>query len=398
MKYYNKPHFIIKKELQKSSITGIYFSDVITEDILKDICFRITDEYDFTYEFVDNDFEDEVIQKSYNKGRLAVLFFKDEVNFISFSEKDIAGRNSGIQSVPTAYNTFYNCASEKKKLFYYFIHETGNAETDYYLLIYRLMMTVGFKFLNLEKLDNKIYPFTSIDDIMYTRKNNSSKNSSNNSTYITKSGYRDFDIYGKTYGANKYETTMFCYAISKLSINNENITLYEVLEKDLKELPQSCLDVIKQMGKIKVVATDMTLEKKAFVENDSLRSPRYIYNLLDKLGRKKCAFCDCEIPELIQGAHIWPVSNIKKNDLMSQEEKLACATDGNNGLWLCENHHKMFDENLLMINNEGTIVFNSSLNINDLNFVQRITTKYELSKDLMTDQFIKYLTFRNQLI
>lgn len=398
MKYYNKPHFIIKKELQKSSITGIYFSDVITKEVLKDVCFKITNEDDFTYEFVDNDFEDEIIQKSYNKGRLAVLFFKDEVSFISFSEKDIAGRNSGIQSVPTAYNTFYNCTCEKKKLYYYFIHETGNAETDYYLLIYRLMMTVGFKFLNLEKLDNKIYPFTSIDDIMYTRKNNSSKNSSNNSTYITKSGYRDFDIYGKTYGANKYETTMFCYAISKLSVNNENITLYEVLEKDLKELPQSCLDVIKQMGKIKVVATDMTLEKKAFVENDSLRSPRYIYNLLDRLGRKKCAFCDCEIPELIQGAHIWPVSNIKKNDLMSQEEKLACATDGNNGLWLCENHHKMFDENLLMINNKGTIIFNSSLNINDLNFVQRITTKYELSEDLMTEQFIKYLSFRNQLI
>ena len=95
-----------------------------------------------------------------------------------------------------------------------------------------------------------------------------------------------------------------------------------MLEGDLKELPASSLDVLNKMPNITVVPTDMQLEKKELVQNNSLRSPRYIYNLLSHLGRKHCALCNCEIPELIQGAHIWPVSEIKKAPLLSDEEKI----------------------------------------------------------------------------
>ena len=42
------------------------------------------------------------------------------------------------------------------------------------------------------------------------------------------------------------------------------------------------------MGKIEIVPTDITLEKKSFDENNSLRSPRFIFNLFDKYGNKKC--------------------------------------------------------------------------------------------------------------
>lgn len=395
MKNYDKPHFIIKKELQKSSITGIYFKDIITENILKEVTKKITDQESYTVEFVDNDYSDDFLPKSYNKGRMAIMLYKDVVNFISFSEKEIAGRNSGVQSVPTAFNMFYNCKYPKKKLYYYFIHESGNAETDYYLLIYRLMLTIGFNILNPEALNNKIFPFTSIEDIMYSRQINSGRNSSNNSTYITKSGHQQYDVYGKTYGANKYETSMFCYALSKLANPNDNIVLYEVLEKDLKELPQSCLEVISSMGIVKVIPTDMQLEKKVFEENDSLRSPRYIYNLLEKMGRKHCAFCDCEIPELIQGAHVWPVANIKKNQIMNFDKKLECATDGENGLWLCENHHKLFDENIITINDDGILVFDSSLEMKNLEYIQNVTTNIVLPENILTDKFLYYLKMRN---
>ena len=170
------------------------------------------------------------------------------------------------------------------------------------------MKTIGFHFLNDEVLQHKIVPFSSIEDIMFNRRINSGKNKSNNSTYITKSTVSNYDIYGKTYGANKYETSLICYALSMLAKREQRITLYEVLEHDLKELPKSSLNVINGMGVIRVVPTDLQLEKKAFEENNSLRSPRYIYNLLNKLGKKHCAMCGCEIPEIIQGAHIWPVA------------------------------------------------------------------------------------------
>ena len=83
---------------------------------------------------------------------------------------------------------------------------------------------------------------------------------------------------------------------------------------------------------------------------------------------------------------------------MSQEEKISFATDGNNGLWLCENHHKMFDENLLMINSDGTIVFNGDLKNSDITFIQRITTNYELADYVMNEQFKKYLSLRNEAL
>ena len=49
-----------------------------------------------------------------------------------------------------------------------------------------------------------------------------------------------------------------------------------MLEGDLKELHEASLDVIKQMGIIDVVSTDMTLEKRIYDGKEtSLRSPRY---------------------------------------------------------------------------------------------------------------------------
>lgn len=316
--------------------------------------------------------------------------------YITFSERDINGRNSSVQSVPTAFNLFYSNSHPNKRLFYYFLNIDGNPETDYHVLIYRLMETIGFEFLNPEVLQNRILPFSSIDDIMLSRRVNSGRNQSNNSTYITKSTIRNIDIYGKTYGANKYETSLICYALSLLVKSGQQITLYEVLEKDLKELPESSLNVIKSMGVIKVEPIDMQLEKRAFEENNSLRSPRYIYNLLGRLGKKRCALCGCEIPEIIQGAHIWPVAEIKKAGYLSLDEKIAHAISGENGVWLCENHHKLFDEHLLTFSENGNVLFSNQLDRPNTLFLERITPVRTLPEGFMTENFISYVRRRNQ--
>lgn len=54
---------------------------------------------------------------------------------------------------------------------------------------------------------------------------------------------------------------MICYALSMLKRTGQKITLYEVLEQDLKELPEVSRKVINQMGAINIVPTDMTMEK-----------------------------------------------------------------------------------------------------------------------------------------
>lgn len=398
MIFRTKPHFIVKENLQKSKNTGIYFKDIVTPKVLEDVCFRITNRNDFTYEYVDNEYQDEFLDRSYNKGRIAIMQYNDMVYYISFSELQISGRNSSVQSVPTAYNMFYSNPYPKKRLFYYFLNVDGNAETDYQILIYRLMNTIGFEFLNASnELMYRIKPFISVEDIIFNRKINSGRNRSNNSTFITKGSNGEIEIFGKTYGANKYETSMFCYALSKLWQPGQIIKLYEVLEGDLKELPESSLNVIRQMGVINIIPTDMTLERKIFNSNNNLRSPRYVLNLFNKLGNKHCSLCNCEIPELIQGAHILPIAAIKRMSGLSMEEKLKIALDGENGLWLCENHHKMFDEGMITFDKEGQLCVKNDLDRRHLIFINESIKYKVLPQQFLSDKFLWYLNQRNSI-
>ena len=260
MRYREVPHFIIKNPMNKTSVTGKVFGDEVTVSVLEDVCYRITGLRKFTYDYVDSDYQDEFVPKSFNKGRTAILLYEDTVSYISFSEQEISGRNSSIQSVPTAFNLYFNNQYPKKKLYYYFLDVHGNAETEYQIMIYRLMNTIGFEFLNANiDLRHKIHHFTSIEDIIFNRKINSGRNRSNNSTFITKGNNGEVEIYGKTYGASKYETSLICYAISYLCEPWQTIKLYEVLEGNLKELPKASLSVIERMGAIELSPTATTV-------------------------------------------------------------------------------------------------------------------------------------------
>ena len=262
------------------------------------------------------------------------------------------------------------------------------------------MNTIGFKFLNPSpSIINRINAFTSPDDIIYNRKNNAVRNRSNNSTFITKGNTGELEIYGKTYGANKYETSLICYALSKLCPPEQRITLYEVLEGELKELPEACLKVIRKMDKIDVIKTDMTLEKNIYDSNEpNLRSPRYTFNLFNKLGNKRCVLCDCEIPELIQGAHILPVATIKRMLSIPIATRLEYAIDGENGLWLCENHHKLFDEGMISFDNNGNLMIHNSVEHRHINFINEITKYKVLPPEILTDRFLWYLDERRLVV
>lgn len=380
MEISKKPHFIIKNHFQKKSDL---YSELLTEDILKEICKKITGRCDYTCFFDD---------EGYNKGRMAVLEYENVTTFISFSDTEANGRNSSFQSVPSALNSYYLDATGEKRICFYFLPTEGHIETPYFMFMYRLMMTAGIEFLNADSFFGiEILPFNSVDDLIMARNLNRGRNKSNNSTYVTISDKRNPQIYGKTYGASKYETTLFAVALSRLT--NRLIELYEIQEKDLKELPKRSLDVIQSLG-IRIIPTSLTFEKNEYEKDNSLRSPRYIYNLLSKLGPKKCAFCGCEIPELIQGAHIWPVSNIKKESRLSLEKRLEYATDGDNGLWLCENHHKMFDEDIIVIDSEGELSLRNELEQKDVEFIEYITPIKTISKEVMSRSFILYLNRR----
>lgn len=377
-----KPHFTIKNKFQKRSEL---YEDILTKDILTDVCKRITGKTEFTSTF-DND--------GYNKGRLAILQYKEKIYFITFSDTESAGRNASMQSVPSALLGYYEEKNPNKEIYFYFLPSSGNNETDYFYFIYRLMLTAGIKFLNhCEYLKKEIRPFVSAEDMILTRNYNKGRNKSNNSSFITIGNNHVIQVYGKTYGANKYETTLFCIALSRISRKNK-IELYEICEQELSNIPKRNADVLNSLGNVKIIPTNLFMERKDFEQSENLRSPRFIYNLLAKLGSKKCALCECEIPELIEGAHIWPVAAIKQKADINLDDKIKYATDGDNGIWLCENHHKMLDENIIKIDISGAILTHIRMKGSNANFIERSTTIKRLIPKIMTTKFIFYLRKR----
>lgn len=376
----SKPHFIIKNRFQKRDYT---YRDLLKPVILRDVCFRLTGRRDYSATF-DND--------GYNIGRLAELRYEGRRYFVTFSESEAGqGRNYSFQSVPSALNIWAIETHGTGNLYFYFLPTDGNCESAYFSFMYRLMRTMGVVFMNADSyLASPVVAFNSVADLSRARDANRSRNSSNNSSYITIGEDRSVQIYAKTYGANKYESTLLGMALSRLT--DEGIDMYQICEGGLKQLPERSLQALDIVGggRIKVIPTDMTMEIAHFNESDSLRSPQYMYNLLALRGMKKCSLCSCDVPEIIQGAHIWGVSQIKHTPGLSLDTKLKYALDGENGLWLCENHHKMFDANVISFNADGKVLLRNNLMQTQKEFIEWATPAMRLPEELISSKGFKF--------
>lgn len=377
----SNPHFIIKNNFQK----GGTYKALLTPSILADVCRRLTGKSKYTVTWD---------ATGYNKGRMAILEHDGNVDYISFSEIVNEGRNSFFQSVPSALNQCILTLGKRARPYYYFLPIEGAYQSAYYRFMYRLLRTVGVRFLNEDDyLDNRVMPFASVEDLLRARDDNRGRNRSNNSTYMTLTK-ESVQIFAKVYGANKYESELFALASQQLSKNK--IELFEIKEGSLTELPDVSKKVLEKVcgRQLDLIVGDMTLERSEFEKGDSLRSPRYVYNLLERLGPKKCALCACDIPVMIQGAHIWGVSQIKHDASLTADEKLGHAINQHNGLWLCENHHKMFDADIIRINSDGLIDIRNQLTETQKEFVRDITPDMRVPESMMSEGLIQYLARR----
>ena len=365
------------------------FKSILSLNVLTDICIRITGQ---------SQYEINELTDTYNKGRIITLEFDGIIHYITLSENRIEGRNSSLQSVPTALNIFYSNPSPNKKLWYYFIPHTGNPFTEYHLVYYRLMLTAGFDFLNISYYYNEVLsPYNNVDEIISERNQNRRNNRGNNSSFISKTTDR-IQLYAKTYGANKYESTVFGVALSKIA--DRPIDIFAVSEQDLVNLPQPSLNTFNLLGNISVYNTSLRL-KRAFIDTDEtirLRSAAYNYNLLYRIGIKKCALCGCEIPEIIHGAHIWGVADIRNCNIINDTQKYAHATSGHNGLWLCHNHHKLFDSHLLAFDLDGRCFIKRSIPQSHESYINSSIITQNLDMNIISNDFRYYLTKRNQNI
>ena len=359
------------------------FDEILTSDILSDIAFLISGKKDYSIEWAEET----------NKGRVLIGFYKNKKYYINLSQYGLVeSRNNYLQSVPTAYEQYFNDDTTNKEFVYYCLPYTGNNKTPYIKFGYKLMKTAGIRFLNESYMLNSqvLESFKSMKELINAKREMRKYNPANKSSYITDEGDR-YNIYGKTFGANGKETSLTCYAISHLA--DKPVTLYPIIDNETTRLSEKTINTIQQLGKITILFDTFTMDlssDKPIVED--IRSAKFIYNLLCKYGEKHCALCDCQIDSLIQGAHIWPVSDIKKASL-TLEDKKDRASDSENGIWLCENHHKLFDSNLITINQEtGEVNVSNALTEKHKEFINYITTFKQIS---LSEKMKKYFELRN---
>lgn len=386
------PKFKIRAK-SVSSRSQYQFEDIMTPDVLTDILQRINQTSDYEVEWIDER----------NEGRYIILELEGVHHIISISNYGLVeGRNQYMQSVATAYTDYLNYKKNNKDVevyfSYYSVYYEGNNKTNLLKFYYRLMKTFNCTFLNEEYImsGNIINePFNTVIDIIDSRNRLRQRNQANKSSYVTDEG-PFYHFYGKTFGANSKETVLICYALS--AVADKKIRLFQILDNESRSLGREDTAAIESLGKIEIVGEgydfyDDSYELRTKAPDEIRDQVSFTYNLLDKLGEKKCAFCDCKIDRLIHAAHVWPIAAIKREEGLSLEEKKQHAIDADNGLWLCQNHHKLFDTNILNIV-DGETEFKDYNDLFNLDYLNYITTNNRLDNSVTNDNFNYYLNKR----
>lgn len=396
-----KPTFTIQRKGAQDE-RSVSFDKILTNEILEDICFRLTKQKEYTPIWLDER----------NVGRLVIFETDSDRYYITLSPYGrVVSRNSYFQSIPTAFSKYLEnslTAPKKSNFCFYFLPCKGNNKTLYMRFFYRVLSTIGVEFINPNiGLKGVTYsPFQTIQEIISARNTNREQNRANYSTFITDEG-ENYHIYGKTFGANQKETAMLCMAICKVS--DKPVILFQITDNDSKQLSKNDISAIEKYAQIQQTEPINILDDccdfikqeddtiTPIQQQESLRDPRFIYNLLEKSdGHKKCALCSCEIDSIIQGAHIYPVAAIKKRKDLTYQERLRLATDKDNGLWLCENHHKLFDRALIRFDN-GKVKFNETLDDNSIAFIHTITTTSTLNDTIYNSHMQKFFSLRDKV-
>jgi len=211
----------------------------------------------------------------------------------------------------------------------------------------------------------------------------------------------------KSLGAQSYDSGITMWALNVLANKeNKNLEFLLTLEhygfrkngsdiKMTKDLTGPVKDLLSRVGIDINYETDeeilqernrmMTSFEKAKRNNDLRNQTLFRNNMRAKGMQTKCAICGCDIENILEAAHLWGVSQIKDekgnviNKVLSHDcmhdlidltnpyhndmfyKRYTLVNSGDNGVWLCSNHHGMFDSNLYCFDSEyGKILIKAS--------------------------------------
>jgi hypothetical protein len=399
-----------KSRSQNKDQNGVYWPDFISNKDLQEICFLATGEKEFTLRWLG---ENEIIScgkknYTYNVGNVVKIVYKTKTSYVTLGNPYNDGRNSYFQQVGPAYRRFLDDTSENKNFIFYALPITrpkdfGRVLTLYHHFMFRVLVAAGIAGNWLEFLEDIPAEFKNIEQLIASRNRLSRKN--NNASYAYYDAQEDsFYLFLKTYGASKYES--FFLALASINIETEkHINIRELEEGELTGLPSWAQDHIEDISEGRASCHSLDIEmdehrKPVVLFPPSLRTPRYRVNVMNRCGQEICAFCDNNNSRNIQAAHIWDVHKLKllsrEND--DNEDLWNYATDGQNGIWLCTDHHRPFDNNTILIDLEGYILYNSEISERVISDLRNSITKTQIDPELINDEFLFYLKKRHEYI
>lgn len=355
--------------------------NILNEEIIKDICVRSFNDNSYTIEYEDRP-----------NGRYIKLEKNDEVHYVclSASEDEYDGRNSFLsQYLGTAFCRYEAATDSNKKMEVYLLMKNDKAFTAYQKFIYRCCKTLQINLLN---IDETIFPFSTYKEIKNVRSLTSDRNTGNNSSYFSDTG--DFiEFFAKCYGANGKESVFMAMVVKQLT--EKKIVIYQVEDHGQRSLSAPDKEILLANGfefGEDIISEEFNRVNLDAAEKDLRDQPAFRLNLFKKYGDKKCYLCDCDIDSLIIASHIHRVTDIKNDQNISDEEKKKQIIDGDNGLWLCANHDKLFEYGLIYFDDRKLVISNR-LNEEQKEFVKEITTQLaspQVSEFMVAEDTVPY--------
>lgn len=173
------------------------------------------------------------------------------------------------------------------------------------------------------------------------------------------------------------------------------------------------------------ILSEIDREKRQFeiaMQNNILRNQELFKNNIRKKGvLTKCYLCGCECEEILEAAHLWNITDIKAansreiGDIINNKDmkdlldpknphykelfykKYMLANSGDNGIWLCRNHHGFFDSNYYCFNSQtGKVIIKNCASKESRIMFSMITPNKELPKEILTTKTKLFLVKREE--
>lgn len=233
----------------------------------------------------------------------------------------------------------------------------------------------------------------------------------------------------KSLSAQGYDSLLRCWCMKVLA-NRENLEIefrlgkqYFAYEEDDKKIADKLtgpiLETFKNAGivieyisneafMVEVGIADNTYLR--YKQNNELRNQNLFRNNIRKRGvPTECVLCGEDNAAILDAAHIWEVNKIKdasvndinnflsandlyelidKNSQYKNElffKKYSLVNSGDNGVWMCKNHHGLFDNNYFCFDSkDGRVIFHFNDEAVAQDFLNGLRGNLALSKEMLS--------------